>query len=106
MNILRLLSLAMLSCALLIGCGQIDQTMKYLEQADAVAADLEAITGIKPTTSAQWENDEFKEFVVEFSQTPDDFSPGELRAHARQLVATYFGSSPRQLTVLLTDADH
>ena len=106
MIILRFFSLTLLACALLIGCGQIDQAVKYLEQADAVAADLEAITGIRPTTSAQWDNDEFKEFVVEFSQTPDDFSPGEVRTHARQLVATYFSSSPQQLTVKFKDADH
>ena len=103
MVVLRFLFLTLLACALLIGCGQIDQAMKYSEQADAVAAKLEDITGIKPSTSASWENSEFREFVIEFDQIPAGIPPDEIRAHALESIKAHFNSTPEKLTVNFLD---
>jgi hypothetical protein len=101
---LRLLSLTLLACTLLIGCGQIDKAMMYWEQTEAVAAELEEITGIRPSTSASWENGEFTEFVVEFSETPAGFTSDDIVAHAEASIARHFDASPRNLKVRFVDA--
>ena len=105
MVVIRLLSLTLLACALLIGCGQIDKAMMYSEQADAVAAELEDITGIRPSTSASWKNGEFREFVVEFDQVPAGFTSDDIVAHAEASIAHHFDASPRNLKVRFVDSD-
>ena len=102
---LRLFTLTLLSCTLLIGCGQIDKAMMYWEQTEAVAAELEDITGIRPSTSANWENGEFREFVVEFSEIPAGFTRDDIVAQARTSIAHHFDASPLQLKVTFVDSD-
>ena len=105
MKVLRLFSLTMLSCAFLVGCGQIDKAMKYSEQTEKVAAELEEITSIRPSTSASWENGEFREFVVEFDQIPVGFTSDDIVAHADASIARHFDASPRNLKVRFVDSD-
>ncbi|MEE4295887.1 MAG: hypothetical protein V2J20_04640, partial [Wenzhouxiangella sp.] len=91
-------------CTLLIGCGQIDKTMMHWEQSEAVAAELEEITGIGPSTSANWENDKFREFVVEFSRVPAGFTKDDIITQVRASFANHFDTSPQHLKVIFADS--
>lgn len=102
---LRSLSLIVFACTVLIGCGQIDKAMMYSEQTEAVAVELEEITGIRPSTSANWENGEFREFIVEFDQIPVGFTRDDIGDHAEASIARHFDASPQHLKVTIADSE-
>lgn len=101
----RLSLLVLPLCVLLTGCEQVGTAKLRLQAADAVAAELKDLVGFKPSTRGSWENGEFKEFVIEFSQAPGRLTTDEVAAHARSAVANHFDAHPRQLTITFADAD-
>ena len=100
---LRWCLLILMLCFVLTACRQTDQAMLSLQGAEAVAVELKDMVGLRPSTRAIWENGEFTEFVIEFSQALPGFNADEIAEKAQSVVANHFGAYPRQLTVRLAD---
>jgi hypothetical protein len=91
-------------CLVLTACKQVDDLGSGLHRAQMVAADLEDMVGLRPSTEAIWENGEFAEFVVEFSQATPGFKAEQIEKKAGSAVVNHFGASPQKLTIRFVDS--
>ena len=85
--------------AWLAGCGAADLISNGLAYTQAVEADLEHATGVKPQVGFNWHNGSFQSVTVTFPGIYADKALGELAATVREVVARDFKQMPD--TILL-----
>jgi hypothetical protein len=80
--------------ASLAGCGAADLISNGLAYTQAVEADLEHDTGVKPQVGFNWHNGSFQSVTVTFPGIYTDKPLGELAATVREVVARDFKQVP------------
>jgi hypothetical protein len=80
--------------ASLAGCGAADLISNGLAYTQAVEADLEHATGVKPQVGFNWHNGSFQSVTVTFPGIYTDKPLGELAATVREVVARDFKQVP------------
>ena len=78
----------------LAGCGAADLISNGLAYKQAVEADLEHDTGVKPQVGFNWHNGSFQSVTVTFPGIYTDKPLGELAATVREVVARDFKQVP------------
>jgi hypothetical protein len=94
----KLMAIFVLSLSL-AGCGVVNTLVDGLKHASAVGADLEKVTGMKPSVGANWKNGRLVSVTVHFPQLYAAKPLGELAEQVRVVVTEEFKQAPEQITL-------
>jgi hypothetical protein len=83
----------------LAACDAVGTVTEGFKQANAVASDLEASTGIKPEVGFNWNNGRLVSVTVTFPRVDESKPLRELAATVRAAVSKEFKQTPENIVV-------
>lgn len=83
----------------LAGCDAVSTMKDGFEQSQAVAADLEKMTGTKPFVGFNWQNGFLGSVTVTFEGMPQNRTLPEIAELSRGAIKRQFKQEPKQIVV-------
>ena len=94
----KLIAIIVLSLSL-AGCGVVNTLVDGFKSLQAVRADLEKVTGMKPSVDVSWKNGRLVSVKVNFPQLYEAKPLGELAEQVRMVVTEQFKQAPEQIMI-------
>ena len=94
----KLIAIIVLSLSL-TGCGVVNTLVDGFKSLQAVRADLEKVTGMKPSVDVSWKNGRLVSVKVNFPQLYEAKPLGELAEQVRVVVTEEFKQAPEHITI-------
>ena len=94
----KLIAIIVLSLSL-TGCGVVNTVVDTFKSLQAVRADLEKVTGMKPSVAVSWTNGRLVSVKVNFPQPYEAKPLDELTEQVRVVVTERFKQAPEQIMI-------